>query len=421
MLAKRLRSCSCIFIYSALIFSVLWRGSDVAWRLSVLQTLVFLSFFFYSASSLLTGRSIWAETPLIKPLIVCGMIVFVSGLTAENMGLAFQALLQLLSCAAAFFVCMGIAVQRDEQRRMLTIVSGTTLGLCGFGLLIHFKIFLFPSWELIHAYQHGNLSATFINHCHMAGWLEMAILLFIPLLFIRQKKPAMVGLLLCGLAVMMVSLILTLSRGGWFSSAVGLCFLTGVIFFHDSFRLPKRYFFVFLTIFFAAVFFILGNNAVTKRSLTVIEQDTSSALSGRTIAWEGTIDMIKAYPLTGVGPGNYATAFTRFQPPGSGGRFFKAHNDYLEFIAEAGLFLLPSMIWLIVVFFKKGFQNLKHPSRQTRWITLGAMGGILSILVHSLSDFNLQIPSNALLFCFLAAQVAAPAPALKKKSLGYRL
>jgi len=43
-------------------------------------------------------------------------------------------------------------------------------------------------------------------------------------------------------------------------------------------------------------------------------------------------------------------------------------------------------------------------------ITLGAMAGITAILFHSISDFNLHIPANALLFTVLAAIVVSPIP-----------
>jgi hypothetical protein len=38
------------------------------------------------------------------------------------------------------------------------------------------------------------------------------------------------------------------------------------------------------------------------------------------------------------------------------------------------------------------------------------MSGITAILVHSIGDFNLHIPANALLFTILAALVVAPHP-----------
>jgi RsiW-degrading membrane proteinase PrsW (M82 family) len=61
-------------------------------------------------------------------------------------------------------------------------------------------------------------------------------------------------------------------------------------------------------------------------------------------------------------------------------------------------------------FYKKGFHKLNNPSRLVRGITIGAMAGITAILVHSIGDFNLHIPANALLFSVLAALVVAPIP-----------
>jgi len=121
--------------------------------------------------------------------------------------------------------------------------------------------------------------------------------------------------------------------------------------------------------------------------------------------------MIQDYPLLGIGPGTFGTVFTQYQPPGLIRRFTMAHNDYLHFISETGLLLVPIFIWMTIALYKKGFKKLKNPSRLARGITLGAMSGVTAILVHSIFDFNLHIPANAILFTVLAAIVVAPLPA----------
>ena len=68
------------------------------------------------------------------------------------------------------------------------------------------------------------------------------------------------------------------------------------------------------------------------------------------------------------------------------------------------------MIWLMYKLFVHGIYKLKRGDSRTRGTTLGAMGSILAILVYSLTDFNLHIPANALLFTVLCALVAAPLP-----------
>jgi len=65
---------------------------------------------------------------------------------------------------------------------------------------------------------------------------------------------------------------------------------------------------------------------------------------------------------------------------------------------------------MIIALYRKGFRKLKNPSRLVRGITFGFLSGITAILVHSISDFNLHIPANALLFTILAAIVVVPLP-----------
>jgi hypothetical protein len=63
-----------------------------------------------------------------------------------------------------------------------------------------------------------------------------------------------------------------------------------------------------------------------------------------------------------------------------------------------------------VFLYRKGFKKLKNPRRLVRGSTIGAMAGITAILVHSISDFNLYIPANAILFTILGAVVISPLP-----------
>lgn len=131
----------------------------------------------------------------------------------------------------------------------------------------------------------------------------------------------------------------------------------------------------------------------------------------RITVWGGIVEMIKDYPLLGAGPGTFAIVYTQYQPGGFDYRTFMGHNDYLHFVSETGLLLIPVMAWMIVALFIKGFKKLNNPSRLVRGITLGAMSGITAILVHSIFDFNLHIPANAILFTILAALVVSPIPA----------
>jgi O-antigen ligase len=87
-----------------------------------------------------------------------------------------------------------------------------------------------------------------------------------------------------------------------------------------------------------------------------------------------------------------------------------AHNDYVQFVAETGVWgwiLLPVAL---VAFFVLSFHSLRARLRgQNGWLQFGAAVGVCGILVHSFSEFNLHIPANAAWFTFLLALATLPA------------
>ena len=79
----------------------------------------------------------------------------------------------------------------------------------------------------------------------------------------------------------------------------------------------------------------------------------------------------------------------------------------MELLAEAGILGAICSAWFVgVLFFEslKGIRNL-HSSFNSA-LNLSGLIGCCGILVHSLVDFNLHIPANALLF-FVAAHLAS--------------
>ncbi|WP_133512504.1 O-antigen ligase family protein [Candidatus Thiosymbion oneisti] len=121
--------------------------------------------------------------------------------------------------------------------------------------------------------------------------------------------------------------------------------------------------------------------------------------------FSATLDGIGTFLPVGSGPGTYPDIFPAFQPPELGQWFINhAHNDYLEWLFEGGL-LFAALILLLLVLYVRQWRWVWTRNQWScfQFVQVAAGIGLLLLLLHSLSDFNLHIPANIAYFAFLAA------------------
>ncbi len=165
----------------------------------------------------------------------------------------------------------------------------------------------------------------------------------------------------------------------------------------------------------------VGGDSLTDRMSSVWDEVASSSGAGdanhtrRIDIWKATWGMFVDHPLTGVGIGGYWIAVSGYHH-GSGALVpQQSHNDYLELLASGGIIgfsLLPLFIYLLV---RRARVRLREESLFARASTLGALTGILGVAAHSLVDFGLHVPINALTFIAMVAVAAADSNGSKQK------
>ncbi|MCK6553719.1 O-antigen ligase family protein [Candidatus Binatia bacterium] len=132
--------------------------------------------------------------------------------------------------------------------------------------------------------------------------------------------------------------------------------------------------------------------------------------------WEGelarhwltldTLNLAVQYPLFGTGLGTFAAVFPLYKPYTFAAYEFgipAAHNDYAQFLAETGIPAALTAAALFGLFGVRVFRVLRGATSRTpdallRW---GLAAGVLAMLVHSFTDFNLHRAANALVFAVL--------------------
>jgi O-antigen ligase len=151
---------------------------------------------------------------------------------------------------------------------------------------------------------------------------------------------------------------------------------------------------------------------ITGQNPSGAAQSTETFFSSRGWIWRETVRMIGANPFIGVGLGAYETAYPIYSKDDGAivvGKSFavdRAHNDYLQVLADCGVAGAVLAVWFIVLTFQAVARGRRSRDPLCRALAIGGGAGIFGLLVHSVFDFNLQIPSNALLFLLLTAAVS---------------
>jgi putative inorganic carbon (HCO3(-)) transporter len=120
--------------------------------------------------------------------------------------------------------------------------------------------------------------------------------------------------------------------------------------------------------------------------------------------------MIKDRPILGIGPGN--TAFNKIYPLYQRPRYnaLSAYSFLLEIAVETGFIGLACFVWLLIVTFNLGLQQLRRlrqtSNREAFWL-IGAISSLLGILAHNTFDTVLYRPEINTLWWLMVAIVAS--------------
>ena len=443
-----------IFI-SILIFSPLAFGTVERWSLTVMEALTFSSLLLFLITVCNQKKNLY-KVPGIIPLIFLGayilfqlvplppdLVKFISPAThtlySETIGsvkppgwIPFsinpRATLSEFFRFSAYLVFYVLTVQLLTKRDLLrntikiVIVFATLLSLQA--IVQHFtaiqgvahmdrKIFWFR--ELTHG---GAPFGPYVNRNHYAGWMGMifpvVLSMFLfhkPMGAYRSFREKVVEFLikdrtntyiLLGMSAISisVSIFLSLSRGGIISLCLASLFLAILI----AHRKPGHGRGVVIICVFSIVLLCVewfGWDPVFKRFDTI--RDVHGDIAGQRLTiWEDSLNLVKDFRVAGSGFGTFVDLYPKYRHFPGNLVVKHAHNDYLELLAEGGILGAILVFWFFVVFFYKSVRAfLKRKDMYSIYLFLGSLTGIISILIHSLTDFNLHIGANGLYFFFL--------------------
>ncbi|MBI3852157.1 MAG: O-antigen ligase family protein [Verrucomicrobia bacterium] len=394
-------------VLAILIFGPLATGAVRTLELLVIQGLTLGVIVLWGARLWLSQRMKLLWPPICWAVLVFVGYAIVRYQLADIEYVARQELIKILIYAFLFFAILNNLHGREPAQ-----IISVTLIFLGMGIsfyaLYQFLTGSTRVWHFISPYA-GRGMGTFISPNNLAGFLEMLLPLGLAYTLtgrLNHLTKVFVGYATLALAA---GIGVSISRGSWVATALVLMIFCCVLLLRRSHRIQAA---VVLTVLVVgtAVFLTKGERGQERLKRTFSQGKVSDT---RFELWAPTVQMWQDNFWWGVGPGHFDYRFRAYRPQSIQLRPDHSHNDYLNTLADWGVVgtVIVSAAWLLLYWgvFKTwryvgGAVNDFGARQSSRFaFVLGASLGLLAMLLHSVVDFNIHIPANAILAIALMA------------------
>ena len=385
-------------------FAVLAYGGVEEWSQAVLEVGFAALLVIWALRTYAWDQEVIAVSPLLPPLVAFALVVLVQLVfhhTASVYDTRMQ--LQLLIIYIILLILLPQACYRmSHWRGLLWFLMSLGFFVSVFGILQHLTFNGKLYWFRVMRYG-GYPFGPYVNRNHFAGFAEILIpVALVPLVLGKVRRERLFLVALFAL-VPIVALLLSASRGGIVSFVVQMLILFSLLMVR---RLQSKYMLAGGVLVLCAILAVswIGVQEILQRfsGYQALDVTMGKRASMRQDTWKIFLD----HPALGTGLGTLQMVFPPYESLYDARIVNHSHNDYVEALAETGVAGGICCLWLLGILFVESVNGLKDlGSSFGAALNLSGLVGCCGLLVHSLVDFNLHIPANALLF-FVSAHLA---------------
>ena len=342
----------------------------------------------------------WKRTILDFPIMIFVIISFLSVLVSPDSAFSFYNCYNLVGryVLTYYLVVQSIDLKNIGQLKVflscislslfIVVIYGFMQAFLGIGLTSEQIVWtdgaMFPGLKtrVFSTWQNPNL---------LGGYFDLMLGLMAGMFLLIKHKIVriVIAVLFCLTAF---CLTLTYARGACLSIAL-------VIFVYSILYNRK----VLLALIGLAVILLLSDATLVDRMTSIFtKMDTSSEM--RLAFWESTIAMILDHPLLGIGWGSYFMVYPNYDYYMQGNfiKIVHAHNMYLNFMAEIGLFGFASyMVCFFCVIYKAFKAQVMKLDILVKAMFLGIGLGLSALALNGFTDyvmFNTELSMLVWLF-----------------------
>ena len=388
-------------IWMLIAFAVLAFGGVEPWGEAILEIGAAALFVFWGILAIRRREAEIHWNWLYPPLLGLGGVALVQyafGLSVYPY-LTWVELLKWGAYVLLVFLALESFRTMDQVKSFIwfLVVFGFAVAL--FGIVQYFTFHGKLYWFI--PLKAGSPFGPYVNRDDFAGFVELTAPLGFALLLFRAWRREHLTLLLLFTIVPVGALFLSASRGG----IIGFFFELVLLFFLSRSRqIGRKQLLGVAALALAAGSFTvwLGVSGAIQRFEHLIPAEV--APDSRVSMYRDTWHIFVRHPWVGTGLGTLIEVYPRYASFYDGLIVDHAHNDYLELLADTGVVGGLCGLAFIVLLFWRGLVHLRSPGDRLRHaIHAGSLAACTGLLLHSLVDFNLHIPANALIFLLLAA------------------
>ena len=243
--------------------------------------------------------------------------------------------------------------------------------------------------------------STWLNPNILAGYLNEAIAMALAFLVTMKERSTRV-IIGVGIVCLMACLAMTYARG----AMIALAITVGLYGLLRDWRILAGLVVVCVV--------LLCVDPMLWERLTSIFTKVDTSAEMRLAIWESTGDMIRDHPFIGIGWGSYILVYPEydFYINDAAVKIYHAHNMYLNYAAEIGLFGAAAYF---VNFFgtmvKAVKKSMTDDDQFLKAFRLGIVLAFTTIALGGFTDYVLfNIPSSMLFWMLCALTFAEPSP-----------
>ena len=354
-------------------------------------------------------RLLWP--PICWAVLAFVLYAIVRCQVAELQYVARENLRCVILYGALFFVVVNNLNRRESATLVAVVLIAVGVGESLFAFY-QFTTHYARVWAVLKPAGYAvRGSGTYVNPNNFAGFVEMVLPLALAYTVMGRWSATVKVLLGYSALVMLAGVVVSQSRGGVIAMGATLAVFCVVLLFQEDYW--RRGALALGALALAGVVLMQQFGAVEKRFGEVLMDKND----GRNSYWMAAERIYHEHLWWGAGPGSFRYLYPMWASVYAQGKPADAHNDYLTTLCEWGLAgfamvmvalgLLFGGVIRIWPYLRRGSGDLGGKNSSRAAFVLGASLGLVSILIHSEVDFNMQIPANAVTAITLMALLSA--------------